>query len=49
MERKPFPRKSEVCMVTVNGEKRNAIGQNLLEFLKTEGYVPERVVVERNL
>ncbi len=36
-------------MVTVNGEQKNAAGQNLLAFLKTEGYEPERVVVERNL
>lgn len=36
-------------MVKINGEERNLVGKNLLEYLKESGFEPERVVVERNL
>lgn len=36
-------------MVTINGELKDAAGQNLYEFLLAEGYELNRVVVERNL
>ena len=36
-------------MVTVNGEKVQASGQTIAEYLKNTGYNAERVVVELNL
>lgn len=35
-------------MVTINGEPVQASGQILLDYLKTAGYDPARVAVERN-
>ena len=35
-------------MVTINGESVQASGQVLLDYLKTAGYDPARVAVERN-
>lgn len=36
-------------MVTVNGEKVQASGQTIAEYLKNTGYNADRVVVELNL
>lgn len=36
-------------MVTVNGEKVQASGQTIAEYLNNAGYNAERVVVELNL
>lgn len=36
-------------MVKINGEEKEIAGKNLLEYLKEDGFEPERVVVERNL
>lgn len=36
-------------MVTVNGEKVQASGQTIAEYLSNAGYNAERVVVELNL
>jgi len=36
-------------MVVINGEEKDAAGQNLYQFLVDEGFEIERVVVERNL
>ena len=36
-------------MVTVNGEKVQARGQTIAEYLKNTGYNADRVVVELNL
>lgn len=36
-------------MVTVNGEKVQASGQTITEYLNNAGYNAERVVVELNL
>ena len=36
-------------MVTINGKQEEAAGMTILTYLQQEGYVPERVVVERNL
>lgn len=36
-------------MVTVNGEKVQASGQTITEYLKNTGYNADRVVVELNL
>lgn len=36
-------------MVTVNGEKIQASGQTIAEYLKNTGYNADRVVVELNL
>lgn len=36
-------------MVTVNGEKVQASGQTIAEYLKNAGYNADRVVVELNL
>ena len=36
-------------MVTINGKQEEAAGMTILAYLQQEGYVPERVVVERNL
>lgn len=36
-------------MVRINGEEKALAGLNLLEYLKTAGYQPEKIVVERNL
>ena len=36
-------------MVKLNGEEKELAGKNLLEYLKTAGFKPEQVVVERNL
>lgn len=35
-------------MVRINGEEKAIAGKNLLEYLKENGFEPERVVVERN-
>ena len=36
-------------MVKINGEEKAIAGKNLLEYLKENGFEPERVVVEQNL
>lgn len=36
-------------MVKINGEEKEIVGKNLLEYLEEAGFEPERVVVERNL
>ena len=36
-------------MVRINGEEKVIAGRNLLEYLKTSGFEPDKVVVERNL
>ena len=36
-------------MVRINGEEKAIAGRNLLEYLKTSGFEPDKVVVERNL
>ena len=36
-------------MVKINGEEKEIAGRNLLEYLKTSGFEPDKVVVERNL
>lgn len=36
-------------MVRINGEEKAIAGRNLLEHLKTSGFEPDKVVVERNL
>ena len=36
-------------MVKINGEDKEIAGRNLLEYLKTSGFEPDKVVVERNL
>lgn len=36
-------------MVRINGEEKPIAGRNLLEYLKTSGFEPDKVVVERNL
>ena len=36
-------------MVRINGENRDAVGKNLLDYLNEAGFKPDRVVVERNL
>ena len=36
-------------MVKINGEEKAIAGRNLLEYLKTSGCEPDKVVVERNL
>ena len=36
-------------MVKINGEEKAIAGRNLLEYLKTSGIEPDKVVVERNL
>ena len=41
--------KGELVMVKINGEDKEIAGRNLLEYLKTSGFEPDKVVVERNL
>ena len=36
-------------MVKINGEEKAIAGRNLLEYLKTSEFEPDKVVVERNL
>ena len=36
-------------MVRINGEEKAIAGRTLLEYLKTSGFEPDKVVVERNL
>ncbi|HAB93716.1 MAG TPA: thiamine biosynthesis protein ThiS [Lachnospiraceae bacterium] len=36
-------------MVTINGSKEEAAGMSVLSYLKSAGYDPLRVVVEKNL
>jgi sulfur carrier protein len=36
-------------LVKINGEEKAIAGRNLLEYLKTSGFEPDKVVVERNL
>ena len=36
-------------MVKINGEEKAIAGRKLLEYLKTSGFEPDKVVVERNL
>lgn len=36
-------------MVKINGEEKAIAGRNLLEYLKTSCFEPDKVVVERNL
>ncbi len=36
-------------MVTINGIQEQAAGMSILSYLKSAGYDPQRVVVEKNL
>lgn len=36
-------------MVTINGKQEAAAGMTILAYLEQAGYIPERVVVEKNL
>ncbi len=36
-------------MVTINGEQKDIAGQNLYQYLRTEGFELSQIVVERNL
>lgn len=36
-------------MITINGKQEEAAGMTILAYLEQAGYIPERVVVEKNL
>lgn len=36
-------------MVAINGEQKDIAGQNLYQYLRTEGFELSQIVVERNL